>query len=197
MPDPSASMPWMNAWIEIQRKLLEQAADAPGGHDEAMRRLTAFGGDYVGIAGDWWRLFGNPVASPAGGKPAADLESLQALFIDRYRQLFTPEIARAAAAPDPLHGGAAAMVRWHAATRRFGLQVVAIANDAFRRLSAELMANDAGKPITSLRELHGLWIECGEAAYAAAAHGDEFADAQAELLAAWVELRGEQKWARA
>ena len=44
-------------------------------------------------------------------------------------------------------------------------------------------------PITTLRELHALWIDCGEAAYAAAAHRDEFAEAQAELLAAFVELR--------
>ena len=41
----------------------------------------------------------------------------------------------------------------------------------------------------NLRELHSLWIDCGEAAYAAAAHRDEFAAAQAELLAAFVELR--------
>ena len=30
-------------------------------------------------------------------------------------------------------------------------------------------------PITTLRELHALWIDCGEAAYAAAAHREEFA----------------------
>jgi hypothetical protein len=39
-----------------------------------------------------------------------------------------------------------------------------------------------------LRELHELWIECGEAAYAAAAHGEEFSAAQAELLAAMIEM---------
>jgi hypothetical protein len=42
--------------------------------------------------------------------------------------------------------------------------------------------------VTTLRELHALWIDCGEAAWAAAAHGEEFAEAQAELLAAHVEL---------
>jgi hypothetical protein len=50
------------------------------------------------------------------------------------------------------------------------------------------MADDAGlPPISSLRQLHELWVDCGEAAWAEAAHGDEFAEAQAELLAAWVE----------
>ena len=45
------------------------------------------------------------------------------------------------------------------------------------------------QPITSLRELHALWVECGEAAYSQAAHREEFAAAQAELLSALVELR--------
>ena len=197
MPDPSASMPWMTAWIEIRQKLLDQAAGAPGGNEDPMRRLSGFGGDYVGIAADWWRVFGNQAASPAVAKPPADLESMRALFIDRYRQMFTPEFAWTVAVADPLRDGAAAMTRWHVATQRFGQQVAAIANDAFRRLSAALMTNDALlPPITSLRQLHELWIECGEAAYAAAAHGDEFTDVQAELLAAWVELRGEQRRAR-
>jgi polyhydroxyalkanoate synthesis regulator phasin len=56
--------------------------------------------------------------------------------------------------------------------------------------------------VTSLRQLHDLWVECGEQAYAAAAHRDDFAAAQAELLAAAIEWRFEQRelveaWARA
>ncbi|HEY5559710.1 MAG TPA: poly(R)-hydroxyalkanoic acid synthase subunit PhaE [Steroidobacteraceae bacterium] len=181
MPDAGDSLPWMPAWVEVQRKLLDQAAKAPGG-------------DYVGIAADWWRLFGTQASSAATATLPADLESLRTLFIDRYRQLFTPEIALDPAAQDPMQSGAAVMMRWQAATRRIGQQIAAIANDAFRRLSAALATNDAAlPPITSLRELHELWIECGEAAYAAAAHGDEFADAQAELLSAWVELRADQR----
>lgn len=170
MPDPSDSMPWLSAWIEAERKLLGQSAMTPAG-------------DYVGLAGDWWRMFGAATA-----QPAPDLESLRAPLIDRYRQLFTPAFAVTPVAPDPLRDGAAT-IRWQAATRRFGEQVAAVAGDAFRRLALALASDDLTlPPITSLRELHELWIECGEAAYAAAAHGDEFAEAQGELLAAWVEL---------
>ena len=69
-------------------------------------------------------------------------------------------------------------------------QATAIAIDACERLGASLSATgSAAPPITSLRDLHALWIECGEAAYAAAAHREEFAAAQAELLMALVELR--------
>jgi hypothetical protein len=72
----------------------------------------------------------------------------------------------------------------------FASQVNAIAIDAGQRL-AEALARSGPEapPITTLRDLHSLWIDCGEAAYAAAAHREEFAEAQAELLAAFVELR--------
>jgi hypothetical protein len=59
-----------------------------------------------------------------------------------------------------------------------------------RPLSA---SGPAAPPVTTLRELHALWIECGEAAWAAAAHRDEFAEAQAELLAAHVEFAASAK----
>lgn len=142
-------MPWMTAWIDLQRQWAEEAARVPG----------------------------------------ASADALRAIFTDRYRQLFTPEFARIAPAPGPLYASAAATTRWQAATQRFGLQVAAIANDASQRLAALLLSDDAAlPPVTSLRQLHELWIECGESAYAAAAHGDDFAAAQAELLDAWVEL---------
>lgn len=143
-------MPWMTAWIDLQRQWFEAAARVPGASTDAMHSI----------------------------------------FADRYRHLFTPEFARTAPAPDPLPASAAAMVRWQAATQRLGLQIANIADDASQRLTAQLRSNDAGlPPVTSLRQLHTLWIECGEAAYAAAAHGDEYAEAQAELLGAWVELQ--------
>lgn len=150
-------MPWMSAWIDLQRQWVEAAARVPGASNDAMR----------------------------------------AIFADRYRQLFTPEFARSAPVPDPLRASAAAMTRWQAATHRFGLQIAAIAADASQRLAAQLLSDEAGlPPVTSLRQLHTLWIECGEAAYAAAAHGDEFAEAQAELLGAWVELQAASRGAR-
>lgn len=157
MTDASTVMPWMSAWIDLQRQWVEAAARVP----------------------------------------AAGADAMRAIFADRYRQLFTPEFARSAPVPDPLQASAAAMTRWQAATQRFGLQIAAIANDASQRLTAQLLSNDAGlPPVTSLRQLHTLWIECGEAAYAAAAHGDEFAAAQVELLAAWVELRAATRGAQ-
>ena len=50
--------------------------------------------------------------------------------------------------------------------------------------------------------MYDLWVDAGEEAYAAAAHGPEFAKAQAELNDALMELKAEQRmqvegWARA
>lgn len=178
----------MTAWVDLQRQLSEQARHVPGDGGEAMRRLFGFGGEYVGLAGDWSRLFTAPGVGTPIAMPAADPEAMCALFSNRYRQLFAPEIASAAIALAPAQRNAAAMQRWHAALQRYGLMVTDIANDASRRLSAALQSDDAGlPPITSLRQLHAQWVDCGEAAWAAAAHGEEFAQAQAELLAAWVE----------
>jgi len=194
MPADASPIPWMNAWLAVQRDLSRLAEwrprvaheNAQAGAEppaEAMRRLLEFGNDYAGIAADCWRQL-------QGGEP--DLGGLRAGLVERYQRLFMPVIGPHAGAANPL-ASSAAFVRCQLASQRFGRHAAAIAIDAFERLSASLATNDpAASPVTSLRQLHELWIECGEAAYAAHAHGDEFADAQAELLASHVELRFEQ-----
>lgn len=110
----------------------------------------------------------------------------QQFFAGQYRQLFAvpglPFAPPIAAAPG--------FARYTAAVERFGRLLNDVAVDAARRLGAAL-ADDRPEatPITSLRELHALWIDCGEAAWSAAAHREEFAAAQAELLAALAGLR--------
>ncbi len=129
-------------------------------------------------------------AAVSGAVPAGptDFEALGRLFIERYQRLFTPP-GFAATGDRPAQAGAA-FLRYQQAMERFARQANAIAVNAGERLAAALaQSGPDAPPITTLRELHSLWIDCGEAAYAAAAHREEFADAQAELLAAFVELR--------
>jgi hypothetical protein len=164
----------MAAWQQAERQLREQASTAAPAGMDAMRKLLDYGGDYAGFAREAWRLF------EPGRAPGEEI-------IDQYRRLFMP--AAAFAVPGPDASAPAAALRWQAATQRLSQQVAAIAADASRRLAAAL--DDDGPdapPITSLRQLHDLWVECGEAAYAEAAHGEAFAAAQAEWLAAAVEL---------
>jgi hypothetical protein len=84
----------------------------------------------------------------------------------------------------------ASLRRYQLAAEQVGKLLNEAAADAGRRLGAALAADGPDAPaITSLQQLQTLWIDCGEAAWSAAAHREEFAEAQAELLAAWVALR--------
>jgi len=128
---------------------------------EMQQKLAGYAQDYAAIAAAFW----NQLQSP---RP--DFDTLREPLTERYQQLFMPPGVQA--------------------TERFARLAAAIAIDACERLRAALDATGPdAPPLTSLRELHALWIECGEAAYAHAAQSEEFAAAQAELLAALVDLR--------
>jgi hypothetical protein len=105
---------------------------------------------------------------------------------ERYRCLFAPDFAAAAGSAAHAFDLAASMN----ATRRFTELLAAIATDAGARFTQAIAQETPGTPaITSLRELFELWIACGEAAWTAAAHTEEFAAAQADVVAAIVEQR--------
>jgi Poly(R)-hydroxyalkanoic acid synthase subunit (PHA_synth_III_E) len=122
------------------------------------------------------------------GTSQPDLAALREPVMEQYRRLFLPP-GIAIAGAQALQG-ATSVSRLQQAADRFGRIATAIALDASQRFLAALRETGPdAPPITRLRELHELWIECGEAAYAAAAHGEEFASAQAELLAAMTEVQ--------
>lgn len=191
------------SWTEAQQAFLQQAAQ---GEAEAVRRMQQFGDDYLGITRELWKYVesrGNP--APGAAPPASDagLERLRDSLQQKFARLFAPSF-------DPLRAQQLATgrltdatLRWQRATTRISELLSAVATDAVLRLAAELADPAASGPlVTSLRQLHDLWVECGEQAYRAAAQGDAFATAQAELLMAMVELRFEQRsvieeWARA
>lgn len=137
-----------------------------------------------------WLQVQQALARLAGPDPSLDPAALagQQVFADAYRGFFeAPGLLPAPAGPT---AGGAALQRYQAAAQRFGTLLNEAAIDAGRRLGAALAASGpVAPPVTSLRELRALWIECGEAAWSAAAHRESFAAALAELLAAWVELR--------
>jgi hypothetical protein len=134
------------------------------------------------------------IQAPAPAGPQAT-EALLAPLLESYRRMFEPSAfaipPAAVATAGPAAKAGTAFARYQQAFDHCTRLATGIALDANRRLSAALAEDGpAAPPITSLRELHALWIECGEAAYAEAAHTEEFAAAQAELLGALVELRG-------
>jgi hypothetical protein len=148
--------------------------------DFVRRTLAGYAQEYAGIL--------SVLSGALRGGPA-DPGTLRVPLEERYRQLFLPPGLQAFAGMNPATGGAV-WLRWQQAVERLTRLAGSIAADAGERLAAALADTGPGAPpVTTLRGLHALWIDCGEAAWSAAAHGDEFAAAQAELLAALVELR--------
>ncbi len=165
--------PWMSAWIGAEREFARFTADP------AQHKLAEYAADYAAIAAAFW----NQLQSPS-----PDFDALREPLTERYRQLFTPPGGQPAGSV-PAEAGAA-WFRCQQASEAYARLATAIAIDACERLRVALAASGPdAPPITTLRDLHALWIDCGEAAYAQAAHREEFAVAQAELLAALVELR--------
>jgi len=178
-----ADPPWLQAWREAQREFARLAAAGMASANDplsaAQRRLSDYAADYAGLAA--------AALAPAPPDPAT-LAAMSAPLVAQYQKLFTPP-GLEPVGQDGEEGGAA-WLRMQQAQEQYARLALAIATDAGRRLIAALSASGpSAPPITSLRELHALWIECGEAAWAAAAHREDFAEAQAELLAAHVELR--------
>ena len=182
MTGPGEGLPWMSAWLAAEREFARFTGGpmtASSATAAAQQKLADYAQDYAAIAGAFW----NQLQSP---RP--DFEALSEPLIERYRRLFMP-LGSAAAGADPAAAGAA-WIRSQQASERYARQATAMAIDACERFRVALAASGPdAPPITSLRELHALWIDCGESAYAEAAHREEFASAQAELLAALVELR--------
>jgi hypothetical protein len=146
--------------------------------DFVRRTLTAYSQQLAGLAAVF-------VAPRAPG--VSEFDALRQPMVGAYEQLFTP------AGPGPLdaaNAGGTAFLRWQRASERYAILLGAIAQDAFARLTRALEASGPGAaPITGVAALHALWIDCGEAAWAEAAHREDFAEAQAELLAALAGLK--------
>jgi polyhydroxyalkanoate synthesis regulator phasin len=96
-----------------------------------------------------------------------------------------------------------ATLKYQQALGRFGELLSRVSGDAVGRLARRVARRvQSEEPIGSLRAMYDLWVDAGEEAYAAAAHGPEFARAQAELNDALMGLKAEQRaqvedWARA
>jgi class III poly(R)-hydroxyalkanoic acid synthase PhaE subunit len=190
-------------WTEAQQALLRQASE---GGTETIRRIRQFGDDYLGMTQELWKFVESRAAGVAGGQapaPGNGLDRLRESLKDKFARAYLPAFAPLQGQPQGGERLMAATLRWQRATARMGELQAAVAADAAGKLATELSGPDAAGPaVTTLRALHDLWVDCGERAYAAVAHGDDYAAAQAELLMAMVEMLSEQRraieeWARA
>lgn len=203
-----------------------------GDDSQLSRQLLEFGDQYLGLSREFWNLLQVASATrPTSPGAAADpLESLAATFSKNLQQLYGQVLPGGDAlaawaglgeslvgAPPAWPGMPAlgpgrerqaqqarllkAATRFQQALEKHGQLLSRVSSAAVKRMTERLSREDAVEP-GSLREMHELWVDSGEQAFAAAAQGAEFAAAQAELNAALLELRSEQQrlvedWARA
>jgi len=137
-----------------------------------------------------WQRMGEAATTAmgaAGQQPS--IPGLPPLGLTREKQEAMERLGRAA-------------LRYQQALAKFGELLARVSGDAVDRLSRRVVKRASGDaPIGSFRAMYDLWVESGEEAFAAAAHGADFARAQAELNDALMELRAEQQkqveeWAR-
>ena len=162
---------------------------------EAIRRIREFGEAYLGISQELFRNLHS-------AESAKDLDQLRQALKENFERMYLPAFGRLHTQQQATERLLAASLRWQRAAARVSELLSSVATIAVENLINALAAPESsGPPVTTLRELHDLWIECGEGSHAAAAHGEDFAAAQAELLSAMVEMRFEQRrqieeWAR-
>ena len=168
--------PFQNPWFCDAANVASSAGSPEAA--AAIRQLLELGQAQASLA----RL----LTSAWQGQALPGAEQWRREFAAHYRQSFGPALAVTGMPPT-----AQATLRYQSALQRQGTLLAGIAQAAASRFTAALAA-DAGPPITSLRELQNIWIDCGERAFGEAAHGEDFASAQAELLAAWVEWKAAQ-----
>lgn len=79
---------------------------------------------------------------------------------------------------------------WHEAWRSYAARLVDVGVLALDYLYERLVeAGERGKPLSELRELYDLWVDCAERAYAEVVVTREFAQTQAGLINASIELK--------
>lgn len=130
--------------------------------------------------GDWSQVL--KVVGRASGEPSKDgvgrgLDWLPALGIGRDWQLRLKE-------------GAQRSEAYREAWQAYSAKLVEVGVLALDYLYARLVqAGETSKPLTELRELYDLWVECAELAYAEIAATEEFARIQAAVINAAVALK--------
>jgi len=185
-------------------KVLETSAPAGGAPDadllqrELEKLRTSFTQGFAKLYGAgplgadmlsaWQRMAGAAAATPGAAAPGS-WPGLPALGLTRERQEGIERLGRAA-------------WQYQQALGRFGELLARVSGDAVERLTRRISKRaTSDAPIGSFRAMYDLWVESGEEAFAAAAHGAEFAKAQADLNDALMELKAEQQkqvedWAR-
>lgn len=200
----ASSDSWLREWIDAQRRLIGRWQATPPSEPAALAK------EWDG----WWRGVGERVNEPVRDAVDKLREAGNAYFAGLSQ-------FAAHAKTDGAAGPFASAAHWWAKVPAIGIARESIAlaravtetqaecerlggelNQVFagiqrdaldlleRRVSERLHAS---KPIGSYRELHDLWVECGEEIYARVARSDSFSTLQAKFGNAAMRLRAAEQ----
>lgn len=184
----STGTEWAAEWVERQREALRQAA-APGAHSEHKTE------------GD---------ASTASGASPQSFEELLKTWRDAWSDAagmqraasthFTELLAKAPAIgplrehAETWRAVAAAQADCQKLEQELRVVMMGVQNDALDLLQKRVRErNEGAQPIKDFRELHRLWVDCGEQVFAKVAHSDAYCKLQADLGNAMTRLRAQHQ----
>lgn len=202
---------WISAWIEQQRRLLQEAAGGQAAVEDVGRRWLDLGEAYLaGLAqfgAAQGKADGAASAAASGFKLGDDVlaawrnawagaEEEQAGMGRRLAELAEriPFLGLAREQAQAWRDLSAAQLE----CRRLGQELIAVLarvqTDALSLLEQRVREREqAGQPVKDFRALYDLWVECGEQVYAQVAHSEAYCKLQAELGNATMKLRSRQQ----
>lgn len=191
-------------YLGVAREFWKVVQAMPAGGGEAGRLQKEIEALRSGFADGFARLYGT---GPLGGDLLAAWQRIGAVGIGGPGQSAAwpglPALGPTRERQEAIERLGRAALHYQQALAKFAQLLTKVSGEAVERLAKRVTKRaQSNEPIGSLRAMYDLWVDSGEEAFAAAAHGAEFTKAQAELNEALMELKAEQQkqvedWARA
>lgn len=187
---------WIAAWIARQRDILSQSpshagADANAESADSSRRWTEAGRAFF----DSLQRIAVSTATPADGTldpfniggallgAWTQATSIQSSAAEHMLELLKriPPIGLAREQTQAWREVAAAHAEYKRLEHELRAVLAKVQLDALDMLERRIRERDTKSTLGGFRELHALWVDCGEQVYGQVAHSDVFSKLQAEL----------------
>lgn len=177
---------WTAAWIEQQREVLRKSVAEANQRVEGDEKAHAGAGpansfeDLLKIWRGAWSGAAGGMGAP-GGQFSELLERMPAIGPWREHAESWREVVEAQAETQKLE-------------QELRVVLFRVQSDALDLVQQRLRERrSGGAAVEQLRDLHKLWVECGEEVYAKVAHSEAYSKLQAEFANAAVRLRARQQ----
>jgi len=212
--DDATSLSWAQQWIEQQRALLEQAAQADAAHagskQAGSEQVNGLGSQWVDLGKAYLAglmqmaqgLGAGPAAGGAGPRPPEEmLEAWKAAWSNAMSQATapggwqellnrTPPLGLFREQTEAWRAVAAARADMERLEQELAAVMRRVQSEALVLLEERVKARAGGdNPVQGFRELYDLWVQCSEQVFSTVAHSAAYAHLQGELGNASMRLR--------